>query len=267
MRLLTQATNRGSSRPSSKRGAGAVSPRRLRRRAALRRPAMSPGPRRDARLFQSPLQPGQDRPAARSGLPPRFGLIFRPMTGACRRQGQISAHLLCLLSMFALLAFALFPVAAGADSSGVQYSDAPPTATGKEPPSEAPAKSSKSHNGGVSNPSNTSKSQDSHSSDDQSSSGSTTSKSDAGPPSSDNPGSNGPGQQSSPGQGSQGHQAQSQSPGSESGSSKSDGGGSSPLVPVLVAIAVLAAISIGTVMLRQRRRRGGSVKTVSPKAS
>ena len=38
----------------------------------------------------------------------------------------------------------------------------------------------------------------------------------------------------------------------------SDDGGSSPLVPILIAIAVLAAISIGVVMIRQRRQRRGA---------
>ncbi len=41
--------------------------------------------------------------------------------------------------------------------------------------------------------------------------------------------------------------------------------GSSPLVPILIAIAVLAAISIGAYYYRQRRQDPGS--TVSPKAS
>ena len=36
----------------------------------------------------------------------------------------------------------------------------------------------------------------------------------------------------------------------------SDGGSSSPLVPILIAIAALAAISIGVVMVSQRRQRG-----------
>jgi cobalamin biosynthesis Mg chelatase CobN len=40
--------------------------------------------------------------------------------------------------------------------------------------------------------------------------------------------------------------------------------GSSPLVPILIAVAVLAAISIGAVVARRRRGLGGSV---SPKAS
>lgn len=41
---------------------------------------------------------------------------------------------------------------------------------------------------------------------------------------------------------------------------------SSPLVPILIAIAVLAAISIGAFFYRQRRQGGGD-SPVSPKAS
>jgi len=44
-----------------------------------------------------------------------------------------------------------------------------------------------------------------------------------------------------------------------------DDGGSSPLVPILIAVAVLAAISIGAFYYRQRRQGSGS--TVSPSAN
>ena len=50
-------------------------------------------------------------------------------------------------------------------------------------------------------------------------------------------------------------------------SKSSEGGGSSPLVPILIAIAVLAAISIGVVMIRQRRQRRGPSATASPEAN
>lgn len=40
-------------------------------------------------------------------------------------------------------------------------------------------------------------------------------------------------------------------------SSVSDSSGSSPLVPILIAVAVLAAISIGAVLVRQRRGSTG----------
>ena len=42
--------------------------------------------------------------------------------------------------------------------------------------------------------------------------------------------------------------------------------GSSPLVPILIAAAVLAAISIGALMIRQRRQRDGSSPSLSTKA-
>lgn len=43
--------------------------------------------------------------------------------------------------------------------------------------------------------------------------------------------------------------------------------GSSPLVPILIAIAALAAISIATVMVRARRQRGEGGTPISPEAS
>jgi MYXO-CTERM domain-containing protein len=42
---------------------------------------------------------------------------------------------------------------------------------------------------------------------------------------------------------------------------------SSPLPAILIAIAVLAAISIGAVLLRQRRRGGDPNAPASPEAS
>jgi hypothetical protein len=44
------------------------------------------------------------------------------------------------------------------------------------------------------------------------------------------------------------------------------GGGSSPLVPILIAVAALAAISVA-VAVWQRRKRGGPDARVSPEAS
>jgi len=56
--------------------------------------------------------------------------------------------------------------------------------------------------------------------------------------------------------------------GQASPASQQEGGGSSPLVPILIAIAALAAISIGAVMLRARRQRDGrGGAPVSPEAS
>jgi hypothetical protein len=51
----------------------------------------------------------------------------------------------------------------------------------------------------------------------------------------------------------------------ENTASAEEDGSSSPLVPILIAIAILAAISIGAYYYRQRRQGAGS--SVSPKAS
>jgi hypothetical protein len=53
---------------------------------------------------------------------------------------------------------------------------------------------------------------------------------------------------------------------SNSSPASADGGGSSPLVPILIAIAALGAISIAVVVIRQRRQRDGSSQTLSTKA-
>jgi cobalamin biosynthesis Mg chelatase CobN len=72
--------------------------------------------------------------------------------------------------------------------------------------------------------------------------------------------------QGSPGGGSAEHNAAQPQQGSQVGSTASESGDdSSPLVPILVAILVLAAISLGAVMLRRRRQAGGP--SVSPEAS
>ncbi|MGN6258465.1 MAG: hypothetical protein ACTHN3_12070 [Solirubrobacterales bacterium] len=99
-------------------------------------------------------------------------------------------------------------------------------------------------------------------------------------------GGNGPGAGggSHGGQGSQGSEGNTGSPGNGAGNAKaglgegrqvaqpienaantSEDESSSPLVPILIAIAVLAAISIGAFYYRQRRQGAGS--SVSPKAS
>jgi hypothetical protein len=58
-------------------------------------------------------------------------------------------------------------------------------------------------------------------------------------------------------------------PGDQAGASMSteDDGGSSPLVPILLAVLVLAAISVGAVVLNKRRQRTDSGTSVSPEAS
>jgi len=165
--------------------------------------------------------------------------------------------------VFALLAFACFPVFAQAeDSSGIQYEDAVPTVTGKHP-SELSATSS-----GAKTPNQSSTASGSGSSSGGSSSG----KSAGGAATTGNGTGNG---QGSPGKGGgigQGQATQPISPAGETAPTSNDSG-SSPLVPILIAILVLAAISLGVVMVRRRRQqqsgpraRDGSA-SVAPKAS
>jgi hypothetical protein len=45
-----------------------------------------------------------------------------------------------------------------------------------------------------------------------------------------------------------------------------DDGGSSPLVPILIAVLALAAVSVAAVMVRQRRQRDGAGPSLSTKA-
>jgi cobalamin biosynthesis Mg chelatase CobN len=166
------------------------------------------------------------------------------------------------LSVLALLAFACFPLLAQADSSGIQYTDAPPTATGKHTiptQSEPPAHSSKKSGGATAGNSG-------GSSEEGSSAGGSSSNNGGGSGTAKNAGN---GQQGSSGSapggvGKAANPSQSAAVDGEPASSQSDSG-SSPLVPILIAIAVLAAISIGAVIVRQRRRAAGG--SVSPEAS
>lgn len=165
------------------------------------------------------------------------------------------------LSVLALLALGCLPVLAHADSSGIEYSDAPPTATGKNtiPTQTEPSAHSSKKNGGAAVPGN-------QGSNGGGGSGGGSSKSHAG---SDVEAGKGANQQGSQGKtaanGGSKHASQTAHAGAEPASQES--GGSSPLVPILIAIAILAAISIGAVVIRQRRRRGsGSGTPVSPEA-
>lgn len=171
----------------------------------------------------------------------------------------------------ALFAFALFPAFAQADSGELQYSDAPPTATGGKEPSgrKAPAKSSSSSSGGASAPSSTADSADSGPSDGSSSSDDASGGSGGGGAGDKGGGDGGTGQGSrdDAASGVSGSPAQSPAQTVAPSASTEDDGGSSPLVPILVAILALAAISFGAMMLKQRRRKDTSAARVSPKAS
>jgi cobalamin biosynthesis Mg chelatase CobN len=158
--------------------------------------------------------------------------------------------------VLALLALACFPVLAHADSSGIQYEPVSPTVTGHNQSIPEGKKS----NGGAT----ASSTGGSEGSESESSTGGASGDS----PTTGNGGGSGQGSPAN-GQDTGGTPAagggQSQNPAPVSNSTSPDsGGGSSPLVPILIALAALAVVSIGAVVIRQRRQGSGS--SFSPKA-
>jgi hypothetical protein len=158
------------------------------------------------------------------------------------------------MSVIALLALVCFPAFAQAeDSSGVQYSDDIPTLPEKNPQNDKKqpsAKSSTDDGGAMPNakPAPDSEgSKEGSEGDDSSEQG--------GVPAGGNDGDKG---QGNPGGSANDNGKASVQPGAQgtgSPASESDDG-SSPLVPILAAILVLAAISLAVVMIRQRRQSG-----------
>lgn len=179
-----------------------------------------------------------------------------------------------LLSVLALVAFACLPALAQAectDSSCAQYEVEIPTAEGKtkkhnkseaqnEPTAEA------SNNGGNSGGESPSGEENSEEAEESKGGAAPGKDNGGGNPGNNNGSPNGGNSNASKG----GEAVQQGEPvqATESGEQAShSSGGSSPLVPILIAIAVLAAISIGAVIYRQRRQgSGGSGSPVSPKA-
>jgi len=164
---------------------------------------------------------------------------------------------LLLLSVLALLALACFPVLAQADSVGPQYNTALPGDGGAKQ-NENIAKTSESPStGGAEAPP---------------SGGTGEGYAEQAPPSSEGQGSPNAGTEGGNGQGSPdkgnnhpgGTKVQPAAPNAQSTNSSDDG--SSPLVPILIAAAVLAAISIAALLIRQRRQRDGSSPSLSTKA-
>ena len=146
---------------------------------------------------------------------------------------------------------------AHADSGELQYTDAPPTVTGNNPPKSGgpSANKSASHNGAAQAPQGNSGSSNPHSSE-------------GGHPGGGSPPGSGSGGGQNGGGENHGHgsKAGSKTSGGSKPASTKNSSGSSPLVPILIAILVLAAVSLGAVTIRQRRRRGSSGASVSPKA-
>jgi len=178
------------------------------------------------------------------------------------RPARSGRSLLLLSSVLALLALACFPVLSQADSSGAQYSDPVPTAEGNSIPNpNGGAKTSNAETGGSTAPAGPS-------------SGGSGGEYSGESPSSDSEGNtgdkakNGGTGQGSPDKGSAPQQNTQVQPADQTPApASSSDGGSSPLVPILLAVLALAAISIGVVMIRARRQRGSGNAPVSPRAS
>ena len=211
-------------------------------------------------LAQVEATAGQ-RQAERSGRAelstPLIPLTLRAMPRTRRPRARSSARpAFSLLSVLALLALACFPgLAQAEDISGIQYETDVPTV----PSHESSNIPSKDKSGGTGAPSES----DSEASSSESPSG-------AGSGGSDDSGQGGgtPSGQSNQGGGGDGatagewlqgcsrrDQRRAGASGHHVGTPRASDGGSSPLVPILIAIAVLAAISIGASSDRQRRQR------------
>lgn len=167
---------------------------------------------------------------------------------------------LLLLSVLALLALACFPVLAQADSGTIQYDPSLPSPGGGAKQNENIAKSSESpKTGGAEAPPST---------------GTSEGYVEQGPPSSEGQSNTNVGAERGPSQGSPdkgnnppgGAKVHPATPQHVQSTPKASDDGSSPLVPILIAVAVLAAISIGALLIRQRRQRDGSSPSLSTKA-
>jgi cobalamin biosynthesis Mg chelatase CobN len=177
-----------------------------------------------------------------------------------------------LMSVIALLALACLPAVAQAEgSAGVQYSDSIPKAEGENAPShdhQTPAKSSSTgKNGGAPAAGGTTGSQGSN--DSMEGSGRDGSSKEGGVPAAGKGG--GGSGQGNPAGSANNPSGSGVQPGAQAkgATSQSDDGGSSPLIPILIAILALAAISLGVVWFRQRRQSGSGSATppASQKAS
>jgi cobalamin biosynthesis Mg chelatase CobN len=192
-------------------------------------------------------------------------LILRAMPRTRRPRARSSARpAFALLSVLAVLAIACFPgLAQAEDNSGIQYETDVPTVP-KDESSNIP---SKNKSGGTDAPS---ESESEASNSNTETGGATGGSDDSGQ------GGGTPSGQSSQAGGGDGQNAKNGSQDSAgninaaqplevapAAETESDGG-SSPLVPILIAVAVLAAISIGYFLYRQRRDPGSPVS--SPKA-
>lgn len=180
-----------------------------------------------------------------------------------RRRAPVLGRFVVGLSGLALFAFACFPLLAYAEGSiEGEYKDAPPTVTGTSIPGSNGGSESHTHGH---EPLGTASSANPPGSGGSKSSGQNGPSQSSGVPST---GGNGAQQQRNPQKGQSGNQVTSVQPAHQIGApaSSNGGGGSSPLVPIIIAILALAALSVAALLIRQRRQGPGSGSSVSPKA-
>jgi hypothetical protein len=196
-------------------------------------------------------------------------LTLRAMPGTRHLSARSSGPLFFLLpSVLALLALVCFPLTAGA-SEIPQYTEAPPevpktkkqTNGGVESEDETPARSSNTGEGGSTGGGSGS------SGGSGGSGGSGDGSSAATNPHPSTEGSGGTGTTKDGKSATAGPKGGGTANKPVSSPAEADDSSSSPLVPILIAVAVLAAISIGAVLIKQRRQRDGADGAVSPKAS
>lgn len=181
--------------------------------------------------------------------------MFGTRQGPARRSGRS----ILALSTLALLAFCCLPALASASSAGYQYEDAPQTATGK-PPSESNLSGGSSSTSGIGSGAEDSKAQESGSAGANGGrTGNPSSKTDR----------SGTGNSTGEQRGKGENAADEASGVPISGSAPGTDDGGSPLVPILILIAVLAAGSIAYLVAKRRRagEAGPADSPASPKAS
>ena len=201
-------------------------------------------------------------PTPRSGVgalsPLPLPLTFCAMNGSRRHRRSSARPALVLLSVLALLASACFPMAVHA---ATVYDPESTTIPGEVKPEHQKPKNNSSEEEARASDSG------SPAGSGGSGNGSSGNGSSADRKSASTGGGEGTGQVS-PGNGSpSAHNSPADPAGTAGTGATADDGGSSPLVPILIAIAVLAAISVGAVVARKRRQQRGLGDPISPKAS
>lgn len=209
-------------------------------------------------------------------MSPTVPLTLRGMRRPRHRPLRKARLSFSLLSVLALLVAASVPALAQAectDSSCAQYEVEIPTSGGKEK-TKKPTKATDNGKEGKAETSTAKPSEEKPSSEGKSDGEEEENEKGGTAPAGNNNGGGGQGNNGSPGGSGNGGEklGNEQSLGNSGNTTQgkpasSSSGGSSPLVPILIAVAVLAAISIGAVIYRQRRQDdGGSGSPVSPKA-